>query len=237
MASTSYEPRRTRPYSEDLRWRMIWQREVKGLKIKQVASNLGVDSATVSRVVSQFQLTGKVNNKLESRSTVYNVLTEPIQFILIHLVLSRPGIYLHEIASALLEQTGADISLACICRFMKKMRFSRQRLKITARQRDNFLRSSYVLEVSIYHEDMFIFLDETGSDKRASIRKYGYSLRGRPLTCEKLLVRGKRVSAIAIMSTVGILDCKTVIGSVDGSIFYNFVQTNLLPHFIAIQWL
>ena len=229
MASTSYEPRRTRPYSEDLRWRMIWQ-----LESQDQAGSIQPRSA-VSRVVSQFQITGKVNNKLESRSTVYNVLTEPIQFILIHLVLSRPGIYLHEIASAILEQTGADISLACICRFMKKMRFSRQRLKITARQRDNFLRSSYVLEVSIYHEDMFIFLDETGSDKRASIRKYGYSLRGRPLTCEKLLVRGKRVSAIAIMSTVGILDCKTVIGSVDGSIFYNFVQTNLLPHLLPFN--
>lgn len=61
-------------------------------------------------------------------------------------------------------------------------------------------------------EDMFIFLDETGSDKCNSVRRYGYSLRGRPLVCQKLLVRGKRISAIVFMSTNGILDCTTVIG-------------------------
>lgn len=146
--ATTCEPHRTSPYSEDLRWRMVWQREIRGLKIKQVASNLGVDPATVSRVVSKFQLTGKVNNSLGSRVITYHTLTEPIQLILIDLLLSRPGIYLHEIASALFEQTGAIISPACICRFIKKMQFTRQRLKITARQRDNFLRAKYALEVN-----------------------------------------------------------------------------------------
>ena len=76
--ATTCEPHRTSPYSEDLRWRMVWQREIRGLKIKQVASNLGVDPATVSRVVSKFQLTGKVNNSLGSRVITYNTLTEPI---------------------------------------------------------------------------------------------------------------------------------------------------------------
>ena len=55
------------------------------------------------------------------------------------------------------------------------------------------------------------------------------SLRGKPLTCEKLLVRGKRVSAIAFMSMNGMLDCKTVTGTVDGDVFYNIVQSALLP--------
>ena len=32
----------------DLRWRMVWQVEALGMKGKDVASNLGVDPATVS---------------------------------------------------------------------------------------------------------------------------------------------------------------------------------------------
>ena len=50
---TSCEPGRTRAYSEDLRWRIVWQREALGKKCKDVASNLGVDAATVSRVVTR----------------------------------------------------------------------------------------------------------------------------------------------------------------------------------------
>ena len=69
--------------------------------------------------------------------------------------------------------------------------------RISALQRDSFLRLQFTSEVSLYDRDMMIFLDETGSDRRNSIRKYGYSIRGRPLVSEKLLVRGKRISAIA----------------------------------------
>ena len=43
---TSCEPGRTRAYGEDLRWRIVWQREALGKKCKDVASNLGVDPAT-----------------------------------------------------------------------------------------------------------------------------------------------------------------------------------------------
>ena len=35
------------------------------------------------------------------------------------------------------------------------------------------------------------------------------------MVCRKLLVRGKGVSAIAFMSTNGLLDCKTFTGSVN----------------------
>ena len=39
-------PDRTSPYSEDLRWRMIWQRLDLGHNIKTVPSNLRVDPST-----------------------------------------------------------------------------------------------------------------------------------------------------------------------------------------------
>ena len=87
----------------------------------------------------------------------------------------------------------------------------------------------------MYDPEMLIFLDETGSDKHAAIRQYGYSLRGRPLARDKLLVRGKRVSAIAFMSVSGMLGCKTVTGSVNGEVFYDFVQTALLPHLMPFD--
>ena len=48
-----------------------------------------------------------------------------------------------------------------------------------------------------------------------SHRKKGYSLRGKPAKKQRLLVRRQRVSVIAFLSIVGILDLKLVTETVD----------------------
>ena len=67
---------------------------------------------------------------------------------------------------------------------------------------------------------MLIFFDETGIDQCATIGRYGYILRRKPLMNEKLVVRGKRISPIAFISVNGLLDCKTV----NSEVFYDFIQ-------------
>lgn len=39
----------------------------------------------------------------------------------------------------------------------------------------------------MYKADMIIFVDETGTDARDKIRKYGYGVRGKPPVAQKLL--------------------------------------------------
>ena len=87
----------------------------------------------------------------------------------------------------------------------------------------------------LYNGDMLIFIDETGADRRNCIRKYGYSMRGKPLKTHRLLVRGERVSAIACISTAGLLDVITVKGTTDGNTFYSFVQIHLIPHLMPFN--
>ena len=93
----------------------------------------------------------------------------------------------------------------------------------------------FVSDVSIYEPEMLIFLDETGSDRKNTIRRHGYSLRGKPLESHELLVRGERISAIASMSMSGMLDCKTVKHSVNGDTFYDFMQATVLPHLMTFN--
>ena len=38
---------------------------------------------------------------------------------------------------------------------------------------------------------MLVFVDETGTDRRDCMRRFGYSLRGRPAVSQKLLLRGQ----------------------------------------------
>ena len=82
----------------------------------------------------------------------------------------------------------------------------------------------------MYKTEMLVFLDETGCDRRDSMRQYGYSLRGKLLVSHKLLIRGERISAIAFMSVNGMLDCKTYKHTVNGDTFHEFLQASVLPH-------
>lgn len=193
---TSCEKKRRTAYSTDLRWRMVWQREVLS---EVVAANLNVDKSTVWRTVELFKETGQVDKKVYPKEQCFRKLTQPLELIILHVVLSCPGIYLREIQNELWEVTGEVLSATSICRFLRRIGFSRQRMKQVALQRDRHLRSRFISDVSLYSADMLIFLDESGSDKRDCLRKYGYGLRGKPPLNKKLFMRGKRVSLIALI--------------------------------------
>jgi transposase len=100
---------------------MVWQSEALGLQYSGIATNLGVDPATVCRTVTQFRQSGTVQIKEHPSPRAYNKLTTPLELMIVHLVLKRPGIYLHAIATELLDTTGASLSLSTICRFLKKI--------------------------------------------------------------------------------------------------------------------
>ena len=47
--------------------------------------------------------------------------------------------------------------------------FTRQKLSIAAKQRNEEQRARYVSDVSIYEPHMLVFVDETGADRRDTI--------------------------------------------------------------------
>ena len=92
-------------------------------------------------------------------------------------------------------------------------------------------------EISMYDPSMLIWIDETGCDRRHSMRKWGYSLRGIPPRDHRLLARGKRFSAIPVMSLQGILDVYIAEGTMDGERFQDFIRSTLLPILQPFNWI
>lgn len=85
-------------------------------------------------------------------------------------------------------------------------------------------------EISVYDPSMLVWVDESGCDKRNTVRKYGYSIRGIPLCDQHLLVRGTRYSAIPVVSTGGVHDVYLAKGNfIDGERFTHFIESCLLP--------
>ena len=122
-----------------------------------------------------------------------------------------------------------------ICTFLKKANFTRQRLKLYAIQRDEFLRAQFITDVSLYSKDMLVFLDETGTDRRDTIRKKGYSLRGKPIRAQRLLAKGEHISVICAMCVDEIMCCKIERGSVDGESFVDFLEKSLMPNLMPFN--
>ena len=82
-----------------------------------------------------------------------------------------------------------------------------------------------------------MFVDETGTDRRDSIRKIGYCRRGHPSKAQKLLVRGTHISVIAAMSIYGIIAIEIVKGGVDADVYYDFMCKHLLTKLMPFDGL
>ena len=81
----------------------------------------------------------------------------------------------------------------------------------------------------MFNTESFVWIDETGSDKRDHIRKYGYALRGVTPVYRRLLCRGERYNAIAAVSSTEVLAVEVRKGSVNGDVFYDFLRGELFP--------
>ena len=107
--------------------------------------------------------------------------------------------------------------------------FTRKKIQQVARQRSIILRAEFMARMQSYNRNLLVWVDETGSDRRDIIRKYGYAIRGQYPVCHRLLERGPRVSAIAVMSRDGIIALDLHKGSVNGDVFLDFVRGSLFP--------
>ena len=96
-----------------------------------------------------------------------------------------------------------------------------------ALQRSDAKHAEFIAEMMQFNTDMFVFVDETGSDSRNSIRKFGYGLKGIPPVSYSLHVSSKRISSIGVLSTCGMEDTYITEGSVNGETFWTlFVGTS-----------
>ena len=107
--AVSCEERRTSAYSADLRWRMVYQVKALGKSYQEVAESLNVDKSTVSRIVALYESSSDVTPKRYPPNSGTSTLTEVDKFIMLELVIDRPGIYLREIQRELEEQTGTTV--------------------------------------------------------------------------------------------------------------------------------
>ena len=170
-----------------------------------------------------------IHQREQQRKPSLRKLDDLHETYILGLVADNPGLYLSEIAQRIKEATNTTVNGSTVCRVLHRHGFTRKKIVQVARQRCVEYRSRFMTEVMNYRKEMFVFIDETGSNKRDCIRKFGYSLRGDPPVYHRWLVRGTRISAIAAICCDGLLEYELTSGTVNGDVFLRFIQGTLIP--------
>ena len=234
MAS-SCEPGRTKAYSMDIRWRVIWQRLGMGLRFREIAHRLNIAVGTAYNIYRLFQQTGGVEAKKARKRPEKCKLDHHHQIYIVGIVLENPSMYLREVCSEIRQITDTDVSPSTVCRILSAHGFTRKKVQHVAVQRSTLYRAIYASNIAHFPKEMLVWVDETGCDKRDLLRKYGYAFRGERASCQRLMVRGRRVSAFAALSCQGIMDVSITSQSVDGDKFCDFIRGSLIPNMMPFD--
>ena len=182
------------------------------------------------RIFTEFIEKGDVDPKGKRGPKPYlKKLDNYMEMFIIGLILETPSLYLKELCKKVEEVSGESVSEATICRLLHSHGFTRKKIRQVALQRSTYLRGAFMSEVLLYRKEMFVWLDETGCDNRSYMRKYGYAIKGDVPIYQRFLVRGTRVSAIAAISTEGLVALDLTTQTVNSEFFYDFVRGSLIP--------
>ena len=183
----SAEPGRKRAYTADIRWRIIYQRMALELPFDEKATHLNIATSTAHQIYHQFELTGDIRpvSRSEPRPEA-RALDEHNGVIL-----NNPTLYLDELCQTTLALTDVSVSPSTVCRMMRRYGITRKCVRQVALQRCDALRGAFMAHCSPFARNQFVWVDETGSDKRDHVRRYSYSIRGTTPVTHRLFSRGQ----------------------------------------------
>lgn len=202
------------------------------LTFKQIAERLQIAVGTAHRIFKRFMDTGDVSATVQKGVPRHSLrkLDQYHELYILCMISENPGLYLAEICQQIQNSTNVSVSGSTVCRLLHRNGYSRKKIVQVAKQRRLEYRGAFMAEVLQYRKDMFVFVDETGSNRRDHARKFGYAIQGEAPVYQRSLVRGRRVSAIAAITTDGVLSYEMTQDSVNGDKFLDYVRGSLIPN-------
>jgi hypothetical protein len=92
----------------------------------------------------------------------------------IDLLAHKNDLYLDEMQWWLVETFELEVSLVTISRALKRIDWGKKKQALIATQRDNQKRAEWVFKIQAWHYSQFVFIDESGVDRRDCLRRTGW---------------------------------------------------------------
>ena len=162
-------------------------------------------------------------------------LNQRCELYVVGLIIENPSLYLAEICQHIFDVYALTVSPSTVCRLLKVYGISRKKMRSIALQRCDTLRGAFRAHCSTFNADMFVWVDETGSDSRSHARKYGYALRGLTPVFHRLYTRRQQINAMAAISSTGVVASQLTASTVSRENFYDFVRGTLIPQMMPFN--
>jgi transposase len=142
----------------------------------------------------------------------------------------RPLSFIDEVALAVYDQFGVDISERAVYDYLARNHWSRKVVKEFAAQQSVALRALWAAKSAYWSMERLCFIDESAACERTGSRKRGWSPVGVSCTVLQTLRRSERYSVLPALTVNGYLPCTLIVkGGVTKSSFTWWVVNCLLP--------
>lgn len=215
-----------RPYSIDVRQRIVAAVEAGEHTLGALAELFSVDISTIVRLLQRFRSTGSVQPKPHAGGPCPKVDAQATARLL-ELVRQQPDATLAELR----EQLGVDCSIVAIFRALKRNGITRKKKTRFAEERGSprvqEQRRAFCEEMATVHANHVVFIDETGATTAMS-RTYGRAPAGERV---QATAPGawKNVTLISGMRRSGVIAPIALPGATDRQVFDTYVEQALVP--------
>ena len=220
-----------RPYSLDLRERIIETFFNKEGSIRELARRFKVSFCFVWRLIDRYRKTGSVAPKPHGGGYPPTIKEENYE-ILRKIEEQNPDATLEELCDFFEKQCHIKPSRAGMDRTLKKLNLTRKKKTFHASEqnRDDLQQKSkqFKTKMSKVGPRCLVFVDETGVTI-AMARDYARSPKGERAYAHKPHNKGENITVLGALSPEGIIASMTIEGGTDREVFLTYVKKILVP--------
>lgn len=200
----------------------------KSLATSQMAKAAECSKRSVINISNNLRWFGNVRAPLIPVGRRRSVTPPMLQALCDHL-LEKPGLYVDEMAIFLWDEFRVQVTNSSLKRALASVGWSKKVARQRAKEQNADLRDFYPHNLSDFQSYHFVYVDESGCDKRIGFRRTGWS----PLGVAPLQVanfhRDQRYQILPAYSQDGIVLSRVFQGSTDAALFEDFID-QLLRH-------
>jgi transposase len=201
--------------------------KTKLFKANEIAKVVGCSRRSICAITKNLRCFGSTKAPSEGAGRPRSV-TPPMVDALREFLQQIPGAYLYEMADFLQKEFEVRLTTASIKRALVSIGWTKKKIRRVAKGRNADLRDLYLYNISEFSPEHFVFVDESGCDKRAGSRRTGWAPLGVTPTEVSQFQREQRYQILPAYTVNGIIHARVFQGSTDSTIFEDFIE-ELLP--------
>jgi len=220
-----------KPYSLDLRQRVVEAYENKEGSLRSIARRFKVSLNTVLAWVQHFRQTGSVAPKPHGGGGIPRIDAQGREKVR-QLVTEQSDATLKELCERYEQHQGVRVSQATMCRTLQRLRLSRKKKTFRASEQDRpdiqAARLAFQAEIPTLDAHQLLFLDEFGLNL-ALARLYARAPENQRAYAKKPLNKGQNHTGIGVLGLTGLQATAVFEGGMKGERFLSYVQEHLVP--------